>query len=84
MLFFVSIRSFLSYKYYAKFVKTFKKHPNKFDKRQCLGLLHNCAPNIEKHYSIGRFLKKVNILQVGTSKNSPNRLYSDTKKVKNV
>ena len=84
MLFFVSIRSFLSYKYYPKFVKTFKKHPNKFDIRQCLGLLHNCAPNIKKYYSIDRLLKKVNILQVGTSKNSPNRLYSDTKKVKNV
>ena len=28
------------YKYYPKFVKTFKKHPNKFDIRQFLFLLY--------------------------------------------
>ena len=40
------------YKYYPKFVKTIKKHPNKFDLRQFLVLLYECVPNMRKYYSI--------------------------------
>ena len=57
----------LLYKYYPKFVKTFKKHPNKFD----------CVPNMKNYWSIDR---NVNVLQVGTGKNPTTPLYSDTKK----
>ena len=38
----------LLYKYYPKFVKTFKKHPNKFDIRQFPVLLYDCVPNMKK------------------------------------
>ena len=40
------------YKYYPKSVKTFKKHPNKFDIR----FLHVCVPNMKNYYNIDRFL----------------------------
>ena len=70
----------LLYKYYPKFVKTFRKHPNKFDIRQVLVLLYDCVPNIKNYCSIDRLLKNVNILQVGTGKNATVPLYSDTKK----
>ena len=33
----------LLYKFYPKFVKAFKKHPNKFDVRQFLVLLYDCV-----------------------------------------
>ena len=73
---------YLIYKYCPKFVKTFKKHPNKFDIRQFLVLLYNCVPNIKHYCSIDRLLKNVIVLQVGTSKNPTALLYSDTKKGK--
>ena len=44
-------------KYYPKFVKRFKKHPNKFDIRQFLLLLYDCVPNIKIYYSTDRILK---------------------------
>ena len=69
----------LLYKYYHKFLKTFKKHPNKFVIRQFLVLLYHCVPNMKKYYSIDRLLKNVNILQVGTGRNPTTPLYSDTK-----
>ena len=55
---------YLIYKYCPKFVKTFKKHPNKFDIRQFLVLLYNCVPNIKHYCSIDRLLKNVIVLQV--------------------
>ena len=36
----------LFYKYYPKFVKKLKKHPNKLDMRQFLVLSYDCVPNI--------------------------------------
>ena len=69
----------LLYKYYPKFVKTFKKHPNKFDIRQLLLLLRDIFQNIKDYCSIERLLKNVNILQGGTGKNPTILLYSDKK-----
>ena len=63
----------LLYNYYPKFVKTFKKHHNKFDIRQFFVLLYDCVPSMKNYYSIDRLLK--NVLQVGTSKNLTTRLY---------
>ena len=53
----------LLYKYYPKFVKTLKKHPNKFNIRQFIALLYDCLPNMKNYYSIDRLLKDVNVLQ---------------------
>ena len=77
----------LLYKYYPKFVKTFKKHPSKFDRRQFLFLLYDCVSNLKNSYSIDRLLKTVNFLQVKnrkvrTGKNPTTLLYSEIKKVK--
>ena len=72
------------HKYYPKFVKTFKKHPNKFDIRQFLVILFYFVPNIKNYYSIDRLLKNANVLQAGTGKNPTTPLYSDTKKSENV
>ena len=72
---------YLIYKYCPKFVKMFKKHPNKIDIRQFLVLLYNCVPNIKHYCSIDRLLKNV-VLQVGTSKNPTTLFYCDTKKGK--
>ena len=58
----------LSYKYYPKFVKTFKKHPNKFNIKQSLVLLYDCVSNKRNYYNIDRLLKNVNVLQVGAVK----------------
>ena len=74
----------LLYKYYPKFVKTFKKHPNKFDIRQFRVLLYGCVPNMKNYYSIDSLLINVDILQLGTGKNPTTPLYSDTKKNENV
>ena len=68
----------LLYKYYPKFVKTYKQHPIKFDIRQFLVLLYDSAPNIKNYCSIERLLKYVNFLQVGTGQNGTTPLYSDT------
>ena len=38
----------LIYKYYPKFVKTFKRHLNKFDMRQFVVLLYDCVPNMKR------------------------------------
>ena len=46
------------YKYYPKFFKTFKKHPNKFDIRQFFVILYDCVPNIKYQWSIDELLKK--------------------------
>ena len=54
-------------KYYPKFIKTLKKHPNQFDTRKFLVLLYDCVPNI-KRYSTDRLVKNVNVLQEGTGK----------------
>ena len=70
----------LLYKYYPKFVKMSKKHPNKFDIRQFLVLLYDCVPNKKTYYSIDRLVKNVNVLHVGTGKNPTTPLYSETKK----
>ena len=48
---------------------TFKKLPNKFDIRPFVVVLYYCVPNMKNYYSIGRLLKNVNVLQVGTAKN---------------
>ena len=45
------------YKYYHKFVKTFKKHPNKFDIRPFLVLLYDCVLNMKNYYSREILLK---------------------------
>ena len=39
----------LLYKYYPKFLKTFKKHPNKVNIRQVLVLLYDCVPNMKNY-----------------------------------
>ena len=70
------------YKYYLKFVKTFKKHPNKFDIKQLLVLLYDGVESVKNYYSIDRILKYNNVSQVGTGKNPTTPLYSETKKVK--
>ena len=70
-------------KYYPKFVQMFKKHPNKFDRRQFLVLLYECVPYMKNYYSIDRLLENVNVLQVGTGKNPTTPLYSETKKSEN-
>ena len=70
----------LLFKYYPKFVKTFKKHPHKFDIRQFLVFLYDCVTNIKYYCSIDRLLKNDNILQVGTGKNPTTPLYKDAKK----
>ena len=67
-------------KYQPKFVKTFKKHPNKFDIGQFLLLLYDCVPNMKNFWSIGRLLKNFNVLQVGIDKNPTIPLYCETKK----
>ena len=48
----------LLYKYYPKFFKTFKKHPNNFDRRQFFVILYDCVPNIKYQWSIDKLLKK--------------------------
>ena len=73
----------LLYKYYPKFVKTFKKNPNRFDIRQFLVLLYYCVPNMKLFWSIDRLLKNVYILQVGTGKNPTTPLYSEGKSIGN-
>ena len=73
----------LLYKYYPKFVKPFKKHPNKFDRIQFLVFLNDCIPNTKSHRSIGKLLTNVNVLQVETGKNTTNPLYSETNKQTN-
>ena len=67
-------------KYYPKFIKTFKKHPNKFNIRQFLVLLYECVLKMKNYYSIDRLSKNVNVLQVGTGKNLTTPLYSDKEK----
>ena len=67
------------YKYYPKFVKTFKKHPNKFDIRQFLVPLYDYVPNMKNYYSIDYYSKNVNVLLVGTGKNPTTPLYRETK-----
>ena len=57
----------------------FKKHPNKFDIRQFLVLLHGYVPNMKNYYSIDKLLKNVNVLPVGTGKYPTTSLYSETK-----
>ena len=70
------------YKYYLKFVKPFKKQPNKFDMRQFFGVfLYDFLPNMKNYCSIDRLLKNVNVLQVRTVTNPTTPLYSK-KKVK--
>ena len=76
---FKKLKRFL-YKYYPTFVKTFKKHPNKFDIRQFLVLLYDCVPNMKSYHSIDRLLKCFNVLQVGTGKNPTTPLYSENTK----
>ena len=44
----------LLYKYYSEFVKTFKKHPNKFDIQQFFVLVYDCIPNMKNCSSIDR------------------------------
>ena len=68
------------HKYYPKFVKIFKKHPNKFDIREFLVLLYDCVPNMKNYYGIDGLLKNVNVLHVGTVKNPITPLYSEKKK----
>ena len=70
----------LIYKYYPKFVKMFKEHPDKFDVWQLLVLLYDCVTNIKNYYSIDRLLKNVNVLPVGRDKNPTTPLYSERKK----
>ena len=72
----------LLYKYYPKFIKTFKKHCHKFNIRQFLVLLYGFVPYIKDYCSIDRLLKNTNILQVGTGKNATILLYSEQKKFK--
>ena len=49
----------LLYRYYHKFVKTFKKHPNKFDIRKFFsGSFLYCVPNMNNYCSINRLLKR--------------------------
>ena len=57
----------LLYKYYPKFFKPFKIHPNKLDIRQFLVLLYSYVPNMKNLWTIDRLSK--NVLQVGTGKN---------------
>ena len=72
----------LLYRYCPKFVKTFKKYPNKFNMRQLFVHLYDCVLNMKNYYSIDRILKNNNVLQEGTVKNPTTPLYSDTKKKK--
>ena len=74
----------LLYKYYPKFMKTFKKNPNKFDIRELLVLLYDCVPNMKNVWSIDRLLKNANVLQSEIGKNPITPLYSETEKIKNV
>ena len=48
----------LLYRYYPKFVKTFKKHPSKFDIRKFCVLFFYCVPNMKNYCSINRLLKR--------------------------
>ena len=77
---FTKFKLFLIYKYYPKFVKMFKEHPDKFDVWQLLVLLYDCVTNIKNYYSIDRLLKNVNVWQVGRDKNPTTSLYSERKK----
>ena len=71
------------YKYYPKFFKTFKKHPNKFDIRQFFVILYDCVPNTKYQWSIAKLLKRnFYVLLVGTSKNQTAALCCGNKKVK--
>ena len=74
----------LLHKYYPKFVKTFKKHPHKFDIRELLVLLYDCVPNMKNVLSIDRFLKNAYVLQLEIGKNPITPLYYETEKTKNV
>ena len=67
----------LLYRYHPKFVKAFKKHPNKFDMKQFLVLLYDFAPNMKIFWSTDRLLKNVNVLQLGTGKIPTTPLYSE-------
>ena len=67
----------LLYRYHPKFVKAFKKHPNKFDIKQFLVLLYDFVPNVKIFWSTDRLLKKVNVLKLGTGKNPTTPLYSE-------
>ena len=68
-------------KYYPKFAETLKKHPNDSDIKQFFFFfLHGCVSNMKNYYSIDRLLRNINVLQVGTVKNSTTPLYSDSNK----
>ena len=67
----------LLYRYHPKFVKAFKKHPNKFDMKQFLVLLYDFVPNMKIFWSTDRLLKNVNVLQLGTGKIPTTPLYSE-------
>ena len=72
----------LLYKYYPRFVKMFKKWPNKFDIWQFLVVLYDCVPSM-KNYSIGKLVKNLAVLEAGTVK-TPNTLWnSETKQNEN-
>ena len=65
------------YKCYPKFVKTLKRHPNKFDIREFLVFLYDCVPNMKTYYSIDTLLENVNVLQAETGKNPTTPLNSE-------
>ena len=67
----------LLYKCYPKFVKTLKKHPNKFDIRQFLVFLYDCVPNMKNYCRIDRLLENFNVLQAETGKNPTAPLHSE-------
>ena len=47
----------LLYKFYPKFVKTFKEHPNKFDIRQFLVFSYDFLSNMNNFWSIDQIFK---------------------------
>ena len=69
----------LLYKY-PEFVKTYKKQPNRSERRQFLVLLPDSIPNMKHVWSTDRLLKNANILNSGTGKNPTTALYSETTK----
>ena len=70
----------LLYKYYCKFVKAYKKQPNRLDIRQSLVLLYDCVPSMKNIWIIYKLLKNANVLKSGTCKNSTTALYHETTK----
>ena len=74
----------LLYKIYLKFVKVYKKQPNRLDIRKFLVLLYDCVPNMKDVWSINKPLKNANVLQIGTGQNPTTPLYSETTKLQNV